>query len=287
MLAYRHGFHAGNHADVLKHLVLIALLDALKRKPKPFFVMDTHAGDGCYALNSSMAGKLHEYAEGIGRLWGHHGLHPMIDAYLTAIEAHNPKGILEKYPGSPLLIASGLRPGDRLYAAEAHGTAASALEKLLAKSAGVQTQKGDGFALLKAVLPPPEHRGLILIDPSFEVSGEYERLNEALRLIHRRFRQGMVAVWYPLLSHKPADRWLETVRQLGIPDLLVAELRIMSPPQGIGLYGSGMLLVNPPWGLETGLREALPLISEQFIGKRDGSRVAVLVDERGKVPPRA
>lgn len=285
MLAYRHGFHVGNHADVLKHLILIALLDALRRKNKPFFIMDTHAGDGCYDLDSAMTSKLSEYKGGIGRLWGAHGLHPLIDTYLAAVEAHNLHGRLEQYPGSSLLAAENLRPGDRLIAAEAHPVAASRLMQVLSQFPGAQPVKGDGYALLKAVLPPKEHRGLIFIDPSFEVGGEYERLLDAIRLIHHRFRQGLVAIWYPLLAHKPASLWLESLSKLGIPDMLTAELLICKPGETAGLYGSGMLLVNPPWGIESSLREALPIISEQLTGTSWGGRIGVLVDERGRVPP--
>lgn len=287
MFAYRHGYHAGNHADVLKHLTLVTLLDALRRKDKPFFVMDTHAGDGGYALDSAMAGKLAEYADGIGRLWPHRGLHPAIDGYLDAVATHNTEGRLAQYPGSPLIVADRLRVGDRLLAVEAHSAAGARLDELLSDHANAQVLRGDGYAALKAALPPRERRGLILIDPSFEVAGEFERLTEALRLIHHRFRQGLVAIWYPLLGHKPAAPWLDTVQNLGIPDILTTELRVGPPTQGPGLYGSGMLLVNPPWGIESQLREVLPMVSECLNGHRDGACVRTLVGEQGEVAPRA
>ncbi|OBS08893.1 23S rRNA (adenine(2030)-N(6))-methyltransferase RlmJ [Acidihalobacter prosperus] len=284
MLAYRHGFHAGNHADVLKHLVLIELLDALRRKDKPFCVIDTHAGDGVYALDAPESAKLAEHAGGIGRLWEARGLHPAVDVYLDAVAVHNPAGALRRYPGSPLLVAERLRPGDRLVAAEAHGTAYEHLSECLGRRRGVQLRAGDGYASLKALLPPSERRGLVLIDPSYETAGEYERLNAALRMIHQRFRQGMVAVWYPLVPRKPAAPWLASVRELGIPDVLVAELRVEPPGADFGLYGSGMLLINPPWGLEATLREALPRVAECMAGSQGEVSIRVLVDERGGLP---
>lgn len=283
MFAYQHGFHAGNFADVLKHVVLLALLDALRRKDKPFFVLDTHGGDGLYDLKSAQAQKVAEYRDGVARLWREHGLHPAIDAWLEMVRLENPDGELRRYPGSPRLIAHRLRDKDRLVAVEGHNSVFPRLDENLRAMAGARAEHGDGYQALKAHLPPSCGRGLVLIDPSYETRGEYQRLNEALRLIHKRFRQGLVAVWYPLLPNKPAEPWLEAVAKLGIPDILTAELSVSPPSTEFGLYGSGMLLVNPPWGLEMQLREVLPLLHKRLSHEgKGGWRVSTLVDEQGR-----
>ena len=282
MFAYQHGFHAGNFADVLKHVVMLALLDSLRRKDKPFFVLDTHGGDGLYALDSAQALKVGEYRDGVGRLWGGRGLHPAIDAWLDAVAVENPDGELRRYPGSPRLIAQRLREKDRLVVVEGHNSVFPRLAENLQGMSGARAEHGDGYRALKAHLPPACGRGLVLIDPSYETRGEYQRLNEALRLIHKRFRQGLVAVWYPLLSNKPAEPWLREVAGLGIADILVAELSVSAASAERGLYGSGMLLVNPPWGLGELLRELLPLLHASLSPSGAGSwRVSALVDEQG------
>lgn len=285
MFAYQHGFHAGNHADVLKHVVLLALLDALRRKDKPFFVLDTHGGDGLYALDGPQAAKLGEYRGGVGRLWEARGLHPAIDAWLDAVASENPDGVLRRYPGSPRLVARRLRAQDRLVAVEGHGSVFPRLAENLRGMPGARAERGDGYRALKAHLPPACGRGLVLLDPSYETPGEYARLNAALTLIHKRFRQGLVAVWYPLLPNKPAAPWLEALAGLGIPDLLSAELSVAAPAGERGLYGSGMLLVNPPWGMDGLLREVLPLLHARMAADGAGGwRVTVLVDEQGRRP---
>ncbi|APZ43527.1 23S rRNA (adenine(2030)-N(6))-methyltransferase RlmJ [Acidihalobacter ferrooxydans] len=283
MFSYQHGFHAGNHADVLKHSVLLALLDALRRKDKPFFVLDTHSGDGLYALDGPQAARLGEYREGIARLWATRGLHPRIDALLDAVAAENPDGELHRSPGSPRLIARRLRAQDRLLAVEGHTGVFPRLCEALRGLPGARAEHGDGYRALKAHLPPGCGRGLVLIDPSYESRDESARVNAALTLIHKRFRQGIVAVWYPLLPNKPAQPWLDAVAALGIPDILRAELSVAAPSPARGLYGSGMLLINPPWGLEPQLREVLPLLHARLAADGAGYwRVATLVDEQGR-----
>lgn len=283
MFAYQHGFHAGNHADVLKHVVLLALLDSLRRKDKPFFVLDTHGGDGLYALDSAQAQKIGEYRDGVGRLWGDRGLHPAVDAWLETVALENPVGELQRYPGSPRLIARRLREKDRLVAVEGHSSVFPRLAESLHGLPGARAEHGDGYRALKAHLPPSCGRGVVLVDPSYETRGEFQRLSEALELIHKRFRQGLVAVWYPLLPNKPVKPWLDAVAASGIPDILVAELSVAEASGSHGLYGSGMLLVNPPWGLEPVLREVLPLLHERLSRTGQGGwRVSTLVDEQGR-----
>lgn len=272
MYSYQHGFHAGNFADVLKHVVLLALLDALRRKEKPFFVLDIHAGDGLYSLDDEQAAKVGEFRDGVGRLWDARGLHRALDLWLDAVAAENPDGELRRYPGSPLLVARRLRSQDRLLAVEGHNNVYRRLAANMKRLPGVRTERGDGYRALNAHLPPSCGRGLVLIDPSYETPSEYARLSAALGLIHRRFRQGLVAVWYPLLPNKPVGPWLEQVIGLGIADIMVAELSVSRPTGERGLHGSGMLLVNPPWGLENYLREVLPLLHRHLA--RDGGGVA-------------
>ncbi len=285
MFSYQHVYHVGNHADVLKHIVLVQLLSALRRKEKPFFVLDTHAGEGIYALDDARAKRLGEFREGVARLWGTSGLHPAIDEWLGQVKVENPTGELQRYPGSPRLIARQLRPQDKFIAVEGHPEAFAGLRRALQPYAGAYAEQGDAWRSIKAYLPPDAGRGLILIDPSYETRAETAAIERALKLINKRFRQGIVAVWYPLLPHKPLTRWLEALAAAGIADILLAELRVSETKKTRGLYGSGMLVVNPPWGLAQALSECLPFVHSRLsAGGHGGCCVRTLVDERGRAP---
>ena len=282
MFSYLHAFHAGNHADVFKHIVLIALLEALKRKENPFFVLDTHAGEGLYDLYSPKARRLREFETGIARLWGQIGLHPMIDAWLTAVEMENPVGRLCWYPGSPCLIARQLRDLDSFLAVEGHPQTQIALVRNLKPWRRTSIVRGDGYHALRAHLPPCTGRGLVFIDPSYENQDEFSQIRQGLHLIHQRFRQGIVAIWYPLLPHKPIRSWLDEIAHSGIPDILISELSIDEPDTKHGLYGGGMLIVNPPWRLEENLGTLLPILHRYLAVQNSGYwRLEKLVDERG------
>ncbi|MGB7479609.1 MAG: 23S rRNA (adenine(2030)-N(6))-methyltransferase RlmJ [Burkholderiaceae bacterium] len=277
MFSYRHAFHAGNHADVLKHVVTIELLRYLAQKETPVMYIDTHAGAGLYALDGTYAAKNAEYDTGIGRLWNRKGLPPPLARYVDLIKGLNPGGKLRYYPGSPYCADRVLRPQDRLRLFELHPSDGKILQdnfrKLEADAAAqggrsargtrVMVQKGDGFAGLKALLPPPSRRGLVLIDPPYEDKGDYRRVQEALRDALSRFATGTYAVWYPLLQRIESRQLPERLKRLPATGWLDATLSIGAPtPDGFGLRGSGMFILNPPWTLEATLRDLLPRLVE-------------------------
>lgn len=267
MLSYRHAFHAGNHADVLKHVVLVQILRHLARKDTPFWVIDTHAGAGLYALQGDQAARLGEYQQGIGRLWEMEKLPAAVAEYVGEVRAANPDGCLRVYPGSPWFAWRALRPRDRLRLFELHSTdSALLLEHFRHAGRQVGITAGDGFGGMKALLPPPPRRGLVLIDPAYERREEYARVVGALREGVKRFATGIYAIWYPRLAR---------VESQGLPRRLKAASRdrpwlhaaldVCAPrPDGLGLYGSGLFVVNPPWTLHDTLAETLPWLARNL-----------------------
>ena len=264
MLSYRHGFHAGNHADVLKHVVLLQLLRLLTQKERPLWVIDTHAGAGLYALNSRFAAKNAEYADGIGRLWNLDDLPEPLADYVAQVRACNPDGALRRYPGSPQLALQLLRPHDRLRLFELHPTEQSLLQDHFAAAGRqVQVSIGDGFAGLKAVLPPPSRRGVALIDPSYETRDDYAAVIAAVADALQRFATGTYAVWYPQLQRRESTRLPEKLRELAGGDWLHVALKVHAPrADGFGLHGSGLFVFNPPWKLDAALAPALPVLGK-------------------------
>lgn len=276
MLSYRHAFHAGNHADVLKHAVIIALLRYLGQKDTPAMYIDTHAGAGLYALDSAYATKNAEYNSGIGRLWSRKDLPPPLADYVGLIHALNPSGKLRYYPGSPYCADKILREQDRLRLFELHPSDSKILHdnfrKLEAHAAAqgihpagrgsrVLIHKGDGFAGLKALLPPPSRRGLILVDPPYEDKTDYRKAQEMLKDALTRFATGIYAVWYPLLQRMESRQFPDRLKRLEASSWLNVTLSISTPtPDGFGLHSSGMFILNPPWTLEPMLREMMPYL---------------------------
>ena len=264
MFSYRHGFHAGHHADVLKHLVLVELLAYLTIKETPLWFVDTHAGAGAYSLEGKFAQKLGEYKDGIGRLWGRNDLPPSLKGYMIQVRAMNPDGALRTYPGSPQIALQMLRAQDRMQLFELHTTESEILKSHFAKfPRRVSVQAADGFAGLKAVLPPASRRGLVLIDPSYEDKADYRKVVAAMRDALKRFATGTYAVWYPQVQRKESAQLPAQLQQLAEGDWLHAWLRVMKPAEdGLGLHGSGVFVFNPPWKLEERLREALPALAK-------------------------
>jgi 23S rRNA (adenine2030-N6)-methyltransferase len=262
MFSYRHGFHAGHHADVLKHLVLVEMLAYLTIKEAPLWFVDTHAGAGTYSLESKFALQLGEFKDGIGRLWDRDDLPSSLAGYMKQVRALNANGALRSYPGSPQIALQMLRPQDRLQLFELHPTEGEVLKKHFAKAGRrVSVQATDGFAGLKAVLPPPSRRGLVLIDPSYEDKADYRKVVAAMRDALQRFATGTYAVWYPQVQRKESAQMPAQLQQLAGGDWLHVWLRVMKPAQdGLGLHGSGMFVFNPPWKLEQSLRAALPAL---------------------------
>ena len=260
MLSYRHAFHAGNHADVLKHAVLIALLDYFNQKDKPWWYIDSHAGAGIYDLRGDYARKNAEFDTGIGRLWDRDDLPPMLANYVDLVHSLNPNGHLRLYPGSPKCALARARPGDRLRLFELH----SSDQRLLAETfsdAGrqVRVDAMDGYAGLKSVLPPPPRRALVLIDPSYEVKADYQNTVDSLKDCLVRFASGTYVVWYPLLQLPEARQFLQRLKALQLPSWLNVSLSVQGPSKdGFGMHGSGLFIVNPPWTLPKLLQSTLP-----------------------------
>jgi len=262
MLSYRHGYHAGNHADVLKQVVFVFLLRHLAQKEKPFWCIDTHAGAALYDLTKGYAAKNAEYETGISRLWTHKDLPGPVADYVQQVRALNPDGALRLYPGSPQLAMQMLRKQDRLRLFELHSTESQVLQEYF-RDAGhrVVAQAGDGFVGLQSLLPPPSRRALVLIDPSYEDKDDYKRVLVALREGLRRFATGVYAVWYPQVQRAESRRFPELLKGVQGKDWLHATLTVKAPVAGgLGLHGSGMFILNPPWTLRAALRPVMPYL---------------------------
>jgi len=280
-LNYRHAFHAGNFADVHKHLVLLGILDYLLKKPKPLLYLDTHAGRGLYDLNTEEAARGNEWQTGIGQLYGHAARAPLLARYLDTIRSLQPDPKhLHMYPGSPLIANHLLRDDDRRVFIERDAEECVALRKALRPlhAPNLIIDDSDGYHALKQFLPPKEKRGLVLIDPPFEDADEFRTLVSALQMAAQRWPTGVYALWYPLKSGGLVKGFYSALKQSGLRKLLLCELWVRPLDTPTGLNGSGMLVMNPPWQLDEQLRTAggewLPLL-----GTHSGQRVEWLVPE--------
>jgi 23S rRNA (adenine2030-N6)-methyltransferase len=272
MLSYRHAFHAGNHADVLKHFIEVQLLRYLAQKDKPFWYIDTHAGAGCYSLDTGYATQNAEYESGIARLWNRQDLPAPLADYVDLIKHLNPDGQMKLYPGSPLLALELLREQDRLRLFELHPTDHDILQENFATdSRRVLIQKADGFGALKALLPPPPRRALVLIDPPYEEKQDYQRVITALQEGLKRFANGVYAVWYPQLQRAEARQLPQQLKQLEVRSWLHVALSVQGQSaDGFGMHGSGMFILNPPWTLHDELKQVMPYLV-QVLGQDDGA----------------
>ena len=261
MFSYRHGFHAGNHADVLKHVVLVQLLRHLAAKDKAFMVVDTHAGAAAYSLDpGTFAAKKAEYAGGIARLWERRDLPEALSDYVAEVRAFNAHDTLRRYPGSPQLTMQMTRAQDPMRLFEMHPTEAKVLHDYFREAdRRVMVRAGDGFAGLKSVLPPPSRRALVLIDPSYEDKDDYDKVAAAMTDALQRFATGIYAVWYPRVRRRESQLLPGQLQRMAGDDWLNVSLKVSAPPaDGFGLYGSGMFVFNPPWQLRESLQAAMP-----------------------------
>lgn len=264
MLSYRHAFHAGNHADVIKHLTLVLTLEYYLRKDKPFCYIDTHAGSGFYRLGSTEAQKNREFATGIQQLWEQACIPEQLAAYLNLVRLANPTGKLEHYPGSPWIAAQMLRKTDQLRLFELHPADFQALDSLLGKSKRIHIQQTDGLKGLHSLLPPPPRRAVTLIDPSYELKTDYSAVVETLTKAHKRFDSGTYLLWYPVVSRQRAQQMLHDLQASGIPDIVQIEFCPLQDSNNMGMTGSGMFVINPPWLLAQQMREILPWLAEHM-----------------------
>jgi 23S rRNA (adenine2030-N6)-methyltransferase len=273
---YRHAYHAGNFADVLKHSVLALVIAHLKLKDAPFRVIDTHAGAGLYDLSGVEAGKTGEWHDGIGRLVGPNApplptpIGALLDPYLSAVRDLNVSGMLATYPGSPRLALALMRPRDRLIANELHANDAAALASALRRDRRAKILELDAWIALKSLLPPRERRGLILIDPPFEQRDELERLTQGLREATRRFATGTYLLWYPIKDREKIAAFRNAVAR-EFPRALSVELLVRAPRDPDTLNGCGLLAINPPHTLHAKLDTLLPFLVERLAQARSAS----------------
>ena len=282
---YRHVFHAGNFADVVKHAALARIVAYLKEKPAAFRVIDTHAGAGSYDLGGAEASRTGEWRAGIGKLIAAAVPPParaLLAPYLDAVAAFNPAaaaGSLTVYPGSPALLRHWLRTQDRMVACEAEPAAARALANRMRGDNRIKAMAIDGYTALNAYVPPKERRGLVLIDPPFEQTDEFTRLEQALAGAHRKWPTGIFLLWYPLKDTRGSEAFCRRLARLGIPRILRAELTVPSrDAQKLG--GSGLIAVNPPWTLADDLAVLLPALAAVFAGEAGRSRLDWLAGEK-------
>jgi len=261
MLSYRHAFHAGNHADVLKHLVLVRIARYMGQKDKPFWYIDTHAGAGAYALDEGYATKLAEYRDGVGRLWERKDLPAPVADYLDQVRELNEDGTLKVYPGSPWLARQTLREQDKLRLFELHPSDSALLEENFSDlRRQCQVTASDGFKGLKAVLPPQSRRALVLIDPSYEIGSDYSGVVSALEDALTRFATGTYVLWYPELLRPESRQLPEKLKRLPAEKWLHVALSVRAP--GPGMFGSGLFIINPPYTLRAELEGCMPWLVE-------------------------
>ena len=262
---YSHAFHAGNFADVVKHVILTRVIEYLKKKDSAFRVIDTHAGIGRYDLTGEIAKRSPEWVDGVGRLLKAplpQKAQALVEPYLAVIREMNPQGGVETYPGSPLLARKLFRPQDRLSALELHPEYARRLGALFEGDIQVRVIELDGWLELNAHVPPKEKRGLVLVDPPFEEKGEFDRMVDGLQKAHRKFATGVYALWYPLKDTRAVHDFISALRDTNIPRMLRAEVSIRPASNPPRLHGTGIILVNPPFTLEGELRVLLPALAQ-------------------------
>jgi 23S rRNA (adenine2030-N6)-methyltransferase len=274
MLAYRHAFHAGNHADVLKHAVLVAVLRHMAAKEKGFRFVDTHAGAGGYSLEGRYAQKKNEFVDGVGRLWQRPDAPPLVADYVELVRRFNGEAAQPKqYPGSPAFAQMLLRPQDQMRLYELHPTDFKILDSFLGAQPGAEVRMGDGYAALKAQLPPPTRRGVVLIDPPYELKTDYTRALGALREALERFADAVVVVWLPQLQLLEARQLPQRLKASADAQAkkgwLLARLTVAdADARGFGLQGSSVFVANPPHTLAPALRTALPWLADALAQTR-------------------
>jgi 23S rRNA (adenine2030-N6)-methyltransferase len=271
---YRHAFHAGNFADVVKHVVLARILVHLCTKPAPFRVIDTHAGAGRYDLAGPEASRTEEWRDGIGRIAARHftpDIEMLLAPYRDVVARLNHGPQLATYPGSCEIARAHLRAQDRLVACELEPNAAEALARNLSGDARVKVVAIDGWTALTAYVPPKERRGVVLIDPAFEETGEFARLADRFAAAHRKWPTGIYILWYPIKSRHEPDDLAQRLQRLAIAKVLRAELTVMAARESDRLAGSGLIIVNPPWTLEQELAALLPPLVARFARDADSA----------------
>jgi len=278
LLSYRHSYHAGSFADVLKHVVLVEILQYLKRKDSALEYIDTHAGAGLFDLHSAHAEKRAEYRDGIARLFQSQTLE--LAEYLSVVNVFNPDRVLNQYPGSPMIAQRLLRQQDTASLFELHSTDFELLQQQLKGDARFRVMKQDGLKGLLALLPPRSRRALVLIDPSYELKTEYQQVVDTLVVAHRKFASGIYALWYPVIDRQRLEEFVGQIQNSGIRNIQRFELAVTADTAARGMTAAGLLVINPPWTLMQSMKVLLPTLLTRLA--RDSQafyRAEVLVGE--------
>ncbi|MCH1919877.1 23S rRNA (adenine(2030)-N(6))-methyltransferase RlmJ [Shewanella sp. A3A] len=271
MLSYRHGFHAGNYADVLKHAVLLQTLQLMYKKDKPLVYIDTHAGAGGYSLEDEFSQKTGEYLDGVACLWQATDLPESLQMYLDNVRHFNGNDDeLVQYPGSPAMVDMNLREQDRMVLHELHSTEQEMLADYFFGDKQVQIVNGDGLKGLLAAVPPLERRGVVLIDPSYEIKSDYDTVADTIIKAHRKFATGVYLLWYPVVDRERTEGMLQQLKDSGIRRQLRIEQSVRADSNEFGMTGAGMWVINPPWQLDTHA-EAMLQYLKPLLGDADGS----------------
>lgn len=265
MLSYQHGYHAGNFADVFKHVALTRLIKYLTIKDKPLFYLETHSGKGVYDLRDKQSIKTGEYKQGIDLIWSDRKKLPIVfKDYIQAItQLNNNKGELRHYPGSPYLAINGLRSQDRAICCELHPAEFDALELMPHSFKKLHLSNTDGIASLKALLPPPEKRGLVFIDPSFELKDEYKEIPAAIKQAHSHFSNGVFCLWYPIVDRKSTERLVRGMQDINAKNSLRVEFNL-TMARVDGMSGCGLWIINPPYSFKDEIKSALDVLRTYF-----------------------
>lgn len=270
MLSYRHSFHAGNHADVLKHTVQSLIITALKEKEKPFLYLDTHAGAGRYQLSGEHAERTGEYLDGIAKIWQRDDIPAELEPYMQAVHTYNHNGQLRYYPGSPLIARQLLREQDKLHLTELHPSDFPLLRNEFQKDSRTKVLRDDGYQQLKSQLPPLSRRGFVLIDPPYELKTDYQAVVKGIQEGHKRFATGVFALWYPVVLRQNIKRMLKELEATGIRNILQIELAVLPDSDRYGMTASGMIVINPPWKLAAQMKSVLPWLHSVLVPEGTG-----------------
>ena len=280
VLSYRHSFHAGNFADVLKHTISTSIIDYMLKKDKPLCYLDTHSGCGAYAFASNEAQKTQEFNNGIFPLWGRTDLPSPVARYVEQVAEFNAQSKLAHYPGSPSIALQMLRDFDRLFLFELHPNEFTNMRENFSGNRQIKMSKSDGLQGLIANMPPKERRGYILIDPSYEIKSEYEEVVETLIEAYKRFATGTYALWYPVVNRVTINKMERQLKNSGIKNIQLFELGIQADSEERGMTSSGMIVINAPWTLHKEMQESLPFLAKTLGENGEGFyRIETLVAE--------
>lgn len=276
---YQHSYHAGCAADVFKHIILIQLLKMLQKKPSAFTYIDSHAGDALYSLQSNAAQKTKEYKEGIARIWQENSDHPLLADYWQVLRTFNPDQQLQFYPGSGLIAKQFLREQDHAILCELHTTVAENLAAYFHRDKQISVHRRDGYEALPGLVPPKTQRGLVLIDPPYEATDEFDRIIDTLVKMQTRWPNGTYAVWFPIKQYQAVLNFYHTLKKLYFPNILTAECWTKPNAEDNKLKGSGLVIINPPWQFDSWLRDFMPVLAHSLrIEKNGKTKVQWLVN---------